>query len=120
MQDTVEKKQFSLIAPRILRQEVHSEGSGKGDQERGREEYQGTGVPWWLRRLRILPALSQLWLRSLLWGGSNPWPRNVTCHRRGKKKDGGRDWRDAARAVCNDNCKNSLLEPPDHMALHTP
>ena len=35
-----------------------------------------TGVPWWFRGLRVHPALSLLWLASLLCYGFHPWLGN--------------------------------------------
>ena len=32
------------------------------------------------------PAVPWLWLRSQLWLGSDPWPRNSICHRAAKRK----------------------------------
>ena len=34
------------------------------------------GVPWWLSKVQIL-VLSLLWVKSLLWHGLDPWPREL-------------------------------------------
>ena len=46
----------------------------------------GTGsIPSLVQWVKDL-ALPQLWLRSQLWLGSDPWPRNSICHKVAKKR----------------------------------